>query len=179
MNMIWARLSVFLFLSLLAACVGQEPARRQVASPPLQTPQDDPLRKLWETAEQGVPEAQLKLGKAFEKGNGVPADHAQAQIWYERAALKGNAEALHRLSKASILTCENGQRFIINFNRDGETAQILIDGENMPQFLANNHVGAGTEYESADGNYVFAEHYETTTLTISGKTTKCRKDIKL
>ncbi len=176
--MIKPRLSVFVFLSFLAACAVQEPALHHEVGLPMRVPQDDSLRILWETAEQGVPEAQLELGKAFEKGNGLPADHAQAQIWYERAALKGNAEAFHRLDKASILTCKNRQRFIINFNSDSETAQIMLDGQNMPQFLINNHVGAGTEYESADGNYVFAEHYKTATLTVSGETTKCRRGKK-
>ena len=39
----------------------------------------------------------LALGRAYEEGDGVPWDAAQAAVWYRKAAEQGNAEARRRL----------------------------------------------------------------------------------
>ena len=55
-------------------------------------PQDsgDALRR---DAERGDPQAQYKLGLAYDVGVGAPQDLAQAAAWYERAAEQGHAGA--------------------------------------------------------------------------------------
>jgi pilus assembly protein CpaE len=49
------------------------------------------------TAERGFPMAQYRLAKLYERGEGVPADLAQARQWTERAAAGGNRLAMHDL----------------------------------------------------------------------------------
>ena len=44
---------------------------------------------LCRAAESGLPVAQYTLATLLEQGNGVPADPARAQQWYERAAAQG------------------------------------------------------------------------------------------
>ena len=41
----------------------------------------------------GDPDAQFNLGQAYKLGRGVPADLAQAEIWYQKAAARGHARA--------------------------------------------------------------------------------------
>ena len=55
-------------------------------------PQDsvDTLRM---KAERGDPEAEYKLGLAYDVGIGAPQDLGQAAAWYERAAEQGHAGA--------------------------------------------------------------------------------------
>jgi TPR repeat protein len=44
-------------------------------------------------AERGDPDAEYKLGLAYDAGVGAPQDLAQAAAWYERAAEQGHAGA--------------------------------------------------------------------------------------
>jgi hypothetical protein len=48
-------------------------------------------------ATQGLAMAQYRLAKLYERGEGVPADPAQARQWTERAAASGNRRAMHDL----------------------------------------------------------------------------------
>lgn len=41
----------------------------------------------------------LALGRAYEEGDGVPWDAAQAAVWYRKAAAQGDAEARYRLGR--------------------------------------------------------------------------------
>ena len=56
------------------------------------------LRWYRKAAAQGAPNAQLKLGTAYEEGDGVKQDLAQASMWYRKAAAYGIAEAKKRLA---------------------------------------------------------------------------------
>lgn len=47
------------------------------------------LRELRPLAEQGNAGAQNRLGIMYEKGQGVPQDHAAAVKWYRKAAAQG------------------------------------------------------------------------------------------
>ena len=49
-------------------------------------------------ADQGHADAQYNLGVAYEHGQGVPKDDAQAAAWLRKAAAKGNAEAMIALA---------------------------------------------------------------------------------
>jgi len=54
-------------------------------------------------AEIGDAGAQMKLGVAYEKGQGVPQDNEKAAEWYRRAACQGNVDAQVKLSEAYYL----------------------------------------------------------------------------
>ena len=56
-------------------------------------------------AEQGDADAQYNLGVAYDNGEGVPQDHAEAARWYRLAAEQGNASAQFNLGVAY----ENGE----------------------------------------------------------------------
>ena len=44
-------------------------------------------------ADQGLAEAQFRLGVSYELGEGVPQDNSQAASWYRKSAEQGNASA--------------------------------------------------------------------------------------
>jgi len=69
------RLFIFLLLSSALFCIGAGV---------------DDLRK---AAEQGITEAQCKLGVMYDTGQGVPEDDVEAVKWYRKAAEQGIAEA--------------------------------------------------------------------------------------
>ncbi|MBL8531554.1 MAG: SEL1-like repeat protein, partial [Hyphomonadaceae bacterium] len=48
-------------------------------------------------ADRGLAMAQYRMAKLYERGEGVPADLAQARQWTERAAAGGNRRAMHDL----------------------------------------------------------------------------------
>lgn len=50
------------------------------------------------SAMSGFPMAQFRLGTLYERGLGVKADSARAQVWYARAAEQGNVKAIHNLA---------------------------------------------------------------------------------
>jgi cell division protein FtsN len=58
-------------------------------------------------AEAGNADAQFNLGQAYRLGRGVPSDMAQAQIWFERAARQGHAQAETNLG---LTMFQSGQR---------------------------------------------------------------------
>jgi hypothetical protein len=51
------------------------------------------LQLLVPLAERGDARAQYMLGLAYDRGNGVPQDHAKAAIWYRKAAVQGAPDA--------------------------------------------------------------------------------------
>ena len=58
-------------------------------------PKDNAEAVKWvrRAAEQGYPQAQVKLGVMYEYGLGVPKDMDEARKWYRKAADQGHAEA--------------------------------------------------------------------------------------
>ncbi|HLO78601.1 MAG TPA: SEL1-like repeat protein [Magnetospirillum sp.] len=57
-------------------------------------------------ASTGRTDAILALGRAYERGLGIPADEAKARSWYQLAAVSGDAEAKYRLGR--MLLAEPG-----------------------------------------------------------------------
>ena len=51
-----------------------------------------------QAANQGESDAQVSLGFAYEKGDGVSKDLKQALAWYKKAAEQGNTIAQHNLA---------------------------------------------------------------------------------
>ncbi len=58
------------------------------------------LREWRPLAEQGVAEAQSRLGFMYTFGEGVSQDHAEAVKWFRKAAEQGHADAQYRLGFA-------------------------------------------------------------------------------
>lgn len=58
----------------------------------------DGVKFLTQAAEKGQAVAQYRLGTLYERGQGIPADAAKAQRWYELAANQGNRKAMHNLA---------------------------------------------------------------------------------
>ena len=55
------------------------------------------LREWRPLAEQGDANAQTKLGIMYDKGQGVPKNHAEAAKWYRKAAEQGDADGQTKL----------------------------------------------------------------------------------
>ena len=55
------------------------------------------LKEFRPLAEQGDADAQFKLGTMYNRGEGVPQDHAEALKWYRRAADQGHDVAQYNL----------------------------------------------------------------------------------
>ena len=55
-------------------------------------------RLIQEAAQAGLPMAQYRLSKLYERGQGVPRDLTQSRTWTERAANNGNVKAMHDLA---------------------------------------------------------------------------------
>ena len=58
-----------------------------------ETDHDQVVRELLEAAEQGLAEAQVRLGRMYGLGEGVPKDHKEAVKWFRKAAEQGHADA--------------------------------------------------------------------------------------
>ena len=58
------------------------------------------IAKLRREAEQGNDVAQFKLGKAYDNGDGVPADKTKAALWYRAASDQGHLMAQLSLAAA-------------------------------------------------------------------------------
>lgn len=67
-------------------------------------PQDYRQATVWfrAAADQGVAEAQFRLGLAYIGGIGVPQDYRQATDWLRKAADQGVADAQYQLGLAYI-----------------------------------------------------------------------------
>jgi membrane associated rhomboid family serine protease len=62
-------------------------------------------------ADLGDPEAQLKVGNMYEKGDrGLPQDDAQAISWYRKAAEHGSAEVLNNIAWTFATSSDSAMR---------------------------------------------------------------------
>lgn len=64
-----------------------------VSAQPRSAPSPDEITQLQSKAEAGDADAQLRLGRAYDEGDGVPQSDSQAVKWYRAAAERGNAKA--------------------------------------------------------------------------------------
>jgi hypothetical protein len=67
------------------------PPDTRATNGPVNTP--DGVRRMRNVAERGDALAQFRLGRAYEDGDGVPADADQAHLWYRKAADQRNPSA--------------------------------------------------------------------------------------
>lgn len=61
--------------------------------------QDDGIKSLMESAEQGHADAQYNLGIMYYKGKGVAQNYAEAARWYRKAAERGHSLAQRNLGR--------------------------------------------------------------------------------
>lgn len=77
---------------LLSVCTSVSAQVKRTQKKPVQA-----VAMLRKAAEEGDASAQVKLGRKYEKGEGVTKDYAKAAEWYRKAAEQGNAEAQNNL----------------------------------------------------------------------------------
>ncbi len=93
--------------------------------------------KLKAAAEKGHKKAQYRLGRCYDKGNGIPEDDQQAFIWYEKSAAQGYAKAQYQLGKCY---------------KDGEG--VAKDRKKAVELFAK-----AAKQENADGQYALGKAY--------------------
>ena len=87
-------LTVFLLVVALSQSAVNGPSSSQAqATPTTGAPSPSEVSELQREAEKGNPEAQFKLGRAYEQGKVLPQDDTLAAKWYRKAAEQGNREA--------------------------------------------------------------------------------------
>ena len=77
---------------LLSVCTSVSAQVKRTQKKPVQA-----VAMLRKAAEEGDASAQVKLGRKYEKGEGVTKDYAKAVEWYRKAAEQGYAEAQNNL----------------------------------------------------------------------------------
>jgi TPR repeat protein len=88
------RRSFFAVILFITSVTGAAAASLEEASSALQRGDSTLAAQLFRPlAEQGEPQAQIKLGSLYEKGQGVPQSNQEAVKWYRKAAGQGNSEA--------------------------------------------------------------------------------------
>lgn len=115
-----------------------------------QSTQKNDLAATRKAAEQGNPEAQLNLGSAYEYGNGVTKDSAEAAKWYLEAANQGETTAQFSLG----LLYESGDGVPQNYVEAVRWYRKLAEqGDARGQFslgaMYYNGLGVPQDYEEA------------------------------
>jgi TPR repeat protein len=84
---------------------GQNPQHtgRVVVSASPEPPPVAAVGQLMEQAAQGDVEAQVKLGHAYDYGEGVPKNPAEAMKWYRKAAFQGDDMAQYNVAASLAL----------------------------------------------------------------------------
>ena len=106
------------------------------------------IPKLRAAAEQGHKKAQYRLGKCYDKGNGIKEDDKLAAQWYAKAAAQGHAKSQYELGKCY----KNGEGvakdrakavefFTKSANQDNAEAQLALGkcymkGKGVPKNMA-------------------------------------------
>jgi TPR repeat protein len=93
-NSIWPSL-LFGIALLASGCATGHQATVVFIGDPVDTP--TPPKTIENKAEKGDAEAQLTLGRRYEKGDGRAQDYVEAVKWYRKAAEQGNAVAENNL----------------------------------------------------------------------------------
>ena len=60
---------------------------------------NEALPKLKAAADKGHKKAQYRMGRAFDKGNGVAEDNTRAFQWYLKAANQGHAKSQYQVGR--------------------------------------------------------------------------------
>ena len=90
------------FLLMLCTAVGAQPAEKLYDEGKAlydAKKYTQALPKLKAAAEKGHKKAQYRMGRCYDKGNGVKEDDKQAVAWYAKSAAQGYAKAQYQLGK--------------------------------------------------------------------------------
>ncbi len=140
------RTAVFLALPLVAASMLAAPAHADVKDgvDAWQRGDYQDAVALWRPdALAGDPDAQFNLGQAYKLGRGVPADLAQAEGWYRRAAKQGHLQAEDNLGLV-LFTANRRDEAMPYITRSAERGEpraqyvlgtALFNGDLAPQDL--------------------------------------------
>lgn len=105
------------------------------------------LAELKPLAEAGSADAQYYLGTMYQHGHGVPRDPRMAQLWYERAARQGHADAAFAVAFLLYYGAGEGERAVIA-TREAAAPWLEIAAERgnaSAQYLL------GTLYRAGEG----------------------------
>ena len=94
---------VFVIMMSLALCVGAQNADKlyEQGKKLYDAKQyTQAIAKLKPAAEKGHKKAQYRLGRCYDKGNGVPENDKKAFYWYSKAAAQGHAKAQYQVGKS-------------------------------------------------------------------------------
>lgn len=95
---------IFMLLTLLMGCTlmmaqSAEALYREGKNLYDQKRYEEALPKLKAAADKGHKKAQYRMGRAFDKGNGVGEDNVRAFQWYQKAAAQGYHKAQYQLGR--------------------------------------------------------------------------------
>ncbi len=134
-------------------------------------------------AEQNIPWAQLRLGIAWEYGQGKTQNHQEALHWYRKVAVQRTelpwADGVHLISA--------GEKGFFNQNNDAKVAQYLIarlyyqGGKGVKPDLAEAWLWSQYVYKLSEGNDILycCEKSKLKTQKIEGeRITKLLQDIE-
>ncbi|MDO4738553.1 MAG: tetratricopeptide repeat protein [Bacteroidales bacterium] len=100
------------------------------------------IEKLRPAAEKGHKKAQYRLGRCYDKGNGVEEDHQMAFYWYSKGAEQNHAKSLYQLGKCHY----KGKGTPVNYTK---AVQYYTKAAN--QGNANGRFGLGKCYMKGKG----------------------------
>ena len=94
---------------------------------------EEALPKLKAAADKGHKKAQYRMGRAFDKGNGVKEDNVRAFQWYLKAANQGHAKSQYQVGrcyKKGKGVAEDQQKALSYFtkaaNQDNADAELAL-----------------------------------------------------
>lgn len=89
---------------------------------------------LQKAAEKGHKKAQYRLGRCYDKGNGVEEDNKQAFIWYEKAAKQEHAKSQYQLARYYLkgkggiaVDAEKARKLLKKAVRSGKSGKEIED----------------------------------------------------
>lgn len=149
--------SILMLFSLIG-CAGPNPNPGERSADELWSryKHSDALEIIKPRAEAGIPWAQLRLGVAYELGNGVPKDIEKALYWYKRVAInKGDDKWSEGLLVGAL-----GKPGYFNQNSDAMVAQyqvanIYFRGEGVKKDLISAYLWAKFLSKESVGKDVF------------------------
>ena len=130
----------------------------QGAAGPTQSPEADEVTRLRRRAEAGDIGSQAALADRYRDGDGVPRDDKAALALYERAAIKGNPVAQHRLGLA--LSSGNGGAAVDPVGAYVWLVMAQIGGQAVDQTTLDSLTHSLTPSEILDVRYRLGLMYE-------------------
>lgn len=126
---------VFVILMTIALCAGAQSADKLYEQGKKlydAKKYTEAIVKLKPAAEKGHKKAQYRLGRCYDKGNGVAENDKQAFYWYLKAAAQGHAKAQYQVGKCY----KNGEGVEKNITKAVEYFTLAAKQDNADAQLA-------------------------------------------